>query len=522
MGGRVLFALSIAAFPEDLPRDVLTEIFAGASAKVREAGGTLAGGHTIRDPEPKYGLAVIGAAHPDRLLRKGGARPGDRLVLTKPLGTGVLVSGSRQGRTSDGGPGDRDRRRCAASTGPPSRGARRRRHPGRDRRHRLRPARPWPRDGPRVGDALRRSTRRRCPPCPARSTLAAAGVETGGAAHNRRFVAGSLEVGAGRAARARDARPRSADLGRPPRGDPARPRRRASTTAFDAAGVEHWWVGSVEAGEHAGVALALTDPARRSPAACGRQWASAATAASSARIAEKEGRMRRFIVEVVLDALILARHHPVPRRSSRSASRSRSGRTSAPIVALRDAGIVGFAVVGGGPRPGQPVRPAGPRRPHRPAAVLDDGLLRRDHQRDRDLASPRSSPRSRSPIVADRPAPVDHRRGGAVHRPLDRRRTPSSGLNRPDLDADRSRGIWGFLESLPTPRRNVDHREPAAPAGLQRDLHDQPRHRPGGHAGRRRSGAGSRGSCSATRTSLTDATGPARIRRCSSSSARPT
>ena len=77
MGGRVLFALSIAAFPEELPRDVLAEIFGGASAKVREAGGTLAGGHTIRDPEPKYGLAVIGAAHPDELLRKGGARPGD-------------------------------------------------------------------------------------------------------------------------------------------------------------------------------------------------------------------------------------------------------------------------------------------------------------------------------------------------------------------------------------------------------------------------------------------------------------
>src|SRR6188472_2013295 len=101
MGGRVLFALSIAAFPEELPRDVLAAIFAGASSKVSEAGGTLAGGHTIRDPEPKYGLAVIGAAHPERLMRKGGAQPGDRLVLTKPLGTGVLVSGYRQGRTSE-------------------------------------------------------------------------------------------------------------------------------------------------------------------------------------------------------------------------------------------------------------------------------------------------------------------------------------------------------------------------------------------------------------------------------------
>src|SRR5206468_155208 len=101
MGGRVLFALSIAAFPEGFPRDAMAAVFEAAAAKVREAGGVLAGGHTIRDPEPKYGLAVIGVAHPDRLLRKGGARPGDVLLLTKPLGTGLLVSGRRQGRTSD-------------------------------------------------------------------------------------------------------------------------------------------------------------------------------------------------------------------------------------------------------------------------------------------------------------------------------------------------------------------------------------------------------------------------------------
>src|SRR5438445_4153014 len=101
MGGRVLFALSIAAFPEELPTDVLAAVFAGAASKVREAGGTLAGGHTIRDAEPKYGLAVIGAAHPDRLLRKSGAQARDTLVLTKRLGTGLLVSGHRQGKVAD-------------------------------------------------------------------------------------------------------------------------------------------------------------------------------------------------------------------------------------------------------------------------------------------------------------------------------------------------------------------------------------------------------------------------------------
>lgn len=101
MGGRVLFALSIAAFPEELPRETMAAILDGAAMTVREAGGTLAGGHTIRDPEPKYGLAVVGVGHPDRLFRKGGARPGDALVLTKPLGTGLMVSGRRSGKTSD-------------------------------------------------------------------------------------------------------------------------------------------------------------------------------------------------------------------------------------------------------------------------------------------------------------------------------------------------------------------------------------------------------------------------------------
>ena len=102
MGGRVLFALSVAAMPEDLPAGVFRAILEGAAAKVREAGGILAGGHTITDAEPKYGLAVVGVASPDRLLRKGGARHDDVLLLTKPLGTGLLVSGARAGRTSAG------------------------------------------------------------------------------------------------------------------------------------------------------------------------------------------------------------------------------------------------------------------------------------------------------------------------------------------------------------------------------------------------------------------------------------
>jgi selenide,water dikinase len=92
MGGEVLFALNLAAFPEDLPEDMVAEILRGSADKVAEAGGAIAGGHTVRDREPKYGLAVTGIVHPDRLLTKGGAQVGDVLVLTKPLGTGVITT----------------------------------------------------------------------------------------------------------------------------------------------------------------------------------------------------------------------------------------------------------------------------------------------------------------------------------------------------------------------------------------------------------------------------------------------
>ena len=92
MGGVPLLALSIAAFPEELPTEVLAEVFAAAAEQVRLAGGILAGGHTIRDTEPKYGLAVVGTVHPDGIWPKGGARPGDALFLTKPLGTGLVLA----------------------------------------------------------------------------------------------------------------------------------------------------------------------------------------------------------------------------------------------------------------------------------------------------------------------------------------------------------------------------------------------------------------------------------------------
>jgi selenide,water dikinase len=97
MGGTPLLALSIAAFPEELPIEMLAEIFAAADAQVRAAGGLLAGGHTIRDAEPKYGLAVVGTVHPDGIWPKNGARPGDALFLTKPLGTGLILTGHKKG-----------------------------------------------------------------------------------------------------------------------------------------------------------------------------------------------------------------------------------------------------------------------------------------------------------------------------------------------------------------------------------------------------------------------------------------
>jgi selenide, water dikinase len=245
MGGRVLFALSIAAFPEDLPQDTLAAVLEGASAKVREAGGTLAGGHTIRDAEPKYGLAVIGAAHPDRLLRKGGARAGDTLLVTKRLGTGLLVSGHRQGHTSNADFGAAtDQMRTLNRAASEVLVA-----------HEVRGATDVTGFG-LLGHGLemaQASGTRFVLQAGALPTLAGAleaaraGIETGGAAHNRRFVAGELEVGPGVDAElvtlAHDPQTSGGLLAAVPSEEVA-----AVERALTDAGVESWRVGRVESG----------------------------------------------------------------------------------------------------------------------------------------------------------------------------------------------------------------------------------------------------------------------------------
>lgn len=98
MGARPIFALNIVGFPENaLPMEVLEQILKGAQSKAEEAGIPVLGGHTIEDPEPKYGMVVSGVVHPDKVIKNTGARPGEVLVLTKPLGTGIISTAMKRG-----------------------------------------------------------------------------------------------------------------------------------------------------------------------------------------------------------------------------------------------------------------------------------------------------------------------------------------------------------------------------------------------------------------------------------------
>jgi len=97
MGGQPFLALNIAALPANLPTEIGAEIMRGGAEKVREAGAVMAGGHTIQDNEPKYGLIAIGFVDPERLITKKGARPGDQLLLSKPLGFGTITTALKRG-----------------------------------------------------------------------------------------------------------------------------------------------------------------------------------------------------------------------------------------------------------------------------------------------------------------------------------------------------------------------------------------------------------------------------------------
>jgi selenide,water dikinase len=101
MGGQVLMALNLVAWPDNLAYSILSEILRGGSDIVTQAGGVVAGGHTISDKEPKYGLSVTGMVHPERILTKGGAQPGDLLILSKPLGTGLITTAHKREQVTD-------------------------------------------------------------------------------------------------------------------------------------------------------------------------------------------------------------------------------------------------------------------------------------------------------------------------------------------------------------------------------------------------------------------------------------
>jgi selenide,water dikinase len=101
MGGRPLIALNIACFPQSgMPMEILADILAGGAAKLAEAGAIVVGGHTVADEEIKYGMAVTGLVHPDRITRNVGARVGDRLILTKALGTGIVTTAAKHDRAA--------------------------------------------------------------------------------------------------------------------------------------------------------------------------------------------------------------------------------------------------------------------------------------------------------------------------------------------------------------------------------------------------------------------------------------
>jgi selenide,water dikinase len=200
MGGRVVLALNVSAFPEELPAEVVAGVLASAAAVVAEAGGVVAGGHTIRSDEPVYGLAVQGLVDPRRVWTKAGARPGQVLVLSKPLGTGLVLAG-----------GSPEHRRAAVA------GMRRLNREAAEALRELEEAGQGPgavtdvtgfgllghawEVAERSGVTLRLDADR-LPAYPGALEAAARGVRTGGDARNRQHLAGHVELSASEEAQA--------------------------------------------------------------------------------------------------------------------------------------------------------------------------------------------------------------------------------------------------------------------------------------------------------------------------------
>lgn len=243
MGGAPLLALSVTAFPEELPTTVLGEVLAGASEAVHEAGAILAGGHTIRDSEPKYGLAVIGTVHPDGVWVKSGARAGDAVFLTKPLGTGLVLQAARDGCDPAGALEAAVAAMCTLVLG------------AADALRPLRPSAVTDVTGfGLLGHAHETASRSgvrivleggRLPALPGARELAANGVRTGGDRRNREFAGPHVESTAGEADEALAYDPQTAGgllVCLPVE------RGAVLEATFAAAGLDLWRVGRVEQG----------------------------------------------------------------------------------------------------------------------------------------------------------------------------------------------------------------------------------------------------------------------------------
>ena len=237
MGGRVVMAINVAAFPEHFPREAIAAIFEAAATVVAEAGGSVAGGHTIRNPEPIFGLAVQGVVHPDRVFRKAGARPGDVLVLSKPIGTGLALAAGTPADKAVAIAGMRRLNRAASET-LQSLG---------DAVHAVTDVTGYGLAGHGWEVAERSGVRvivdtSGIVAYPAAAAAAAAGARTGGDPRNRDYLAGHLDSTARR--RAGGAVLRSADVGWVARR--RRSRRRGSRSSPRP---DQWWrVGEVESG----------------------------------------------------------------------------------------------------------------------------------------------------------------------------------------------------------------------------------------------------------------------------------